>query len=251
MKVSVLILTLNEELNIAECIRSVQGLTDDIIVFDSISSDNTVKIASDLGARIVEREFSGWAAHQNWALNNIRFKYDWVLYVDADERVSTDLLYEISNLEPDGFKAFKVFRDNRFISGESLKFSMKCPGIVRLFTVNNIFYQRDINPVAFVDGKVGKLKSKLIHYNFSKGVDEWLFKHIDYAKREALEFRNGQFNQNLPILKRRTANIVRFRFVLRMIYQLVFKLGILDGYAGFRYSVLISFYEQLIEEYMR
>lgn len=251
MKISVLILTLNEELNIKECIESISALTDDIIVLDSYSDDETVNIASMHGARVIRHKFSGWADHQNWALKNIKFKHEWVLYIDADERVTHELCDEIRELKLNDYKAYKIFRDNRFIHGESLKYSMKCPGIIRLFSVKHIQYQREINPVALVNGRVGILNAKLVHYNFSKGLDEWVLKHIDYAKREARENKTKKNNKNLSFLKQRTTGIKYFRFVLRMIYQLIFKMGMLDGYAGFRYAVLISFYEQLIEENMR
>ena len=224
MKVSILILTLNEQNNISECIRSVKPLSDDIIVLDSGSSDSTCSVAQKLGAQIVVRNFTGWASHQNWALKNINFKYEWVLYIDADERVTPELTYEIQSLSLGAEKAFKIYRDNRFVDSKPLKYSMRCPGIVRLFSVSNICYEREINPVAIVNGPVGQLKSKLIHYNFSKGLDEWLIKHLDYAKREALEFGLKKQYENLHFLKRQTRNLKRFRFLFRLFYQLFVKI---------------------------
>jgi len=251
LKVSILILTLNEQDNIKDCILSVAPLSDDILVLDSHSCDRTISIAKSQGAKVIEHKFSGWASHQNWALKNITFKYDWILYIDADERVTEELINEILNLESDVYNAFKIYRNNKFISGESLKYSMKCPGIVRLFSKHHIKYEREINPIAIVNGAVGILQSKLIHYNFSKGLNEWILKHIEYAKREAQEFNLNVSNENLHFLKKRTKKLKYFRFIFRIIYQLFFKMGILDGYAGYRYAILISFYEQLIEENMR
>lgn len=83
MTVSILVLTLNEETNLPDCLSSVQW-SDDIIVLDSYSSDSTVDLAKAAGATIVQRPFDNWAAHQNWALDNIPFKHDWVFYIDAD-----------------------------------------------------------------------------------------------------------------------------------------------------------------------
>ncbi|MDB4145249.1 glycosyltransferase family 2 protein [Amylibacter sp.] len=250
MKLSILILTLNEQNNITDCIQSVKSLTDDIVVLDSESSDETPSIAQNLGAKVVTRKFTGWASHQNWALKNIDFKYDWVLYVDADERVTPELTREIKGLQLSVEKAYKIYRDNRFLDAKPLKFSMRCPGIVRLFSVSSIHYEREINPVAVVNGPVGRLKSKLVHYNFSKGLDEWILKHLDYAKREALEFDSKTDNVNVHFLKKMTKNLRNFRFLFRLFYQLFFKMGLLDGYVGFRYAVLVSFYEHLIEENM-
>lgn len=248
MKVSVLVLTLNEGDNIVDCLKSVSDLTDDIVVLDSKSTDDTVAKALDFGCRIVEKDFDGWDKHQNWALKNIHFKYEWILYIDADERVTENLKAEIKNLAIENYKGYKIYRDNRFLNGEPLKNSMKCPGIVRLFSKNYIRYERDINPVAIVNGPVGKLNSSLLHFNFSKGLDEWIIKHLDYARREGTAFRTDIDNNNINFMKRRSQKIRYFRFFFRMFYQLFIKMGLLDGYVGFRYAVLISFYEHLIEE---
>src|SRR6185436_5695844 len=84
---SVLILTLNEEDNLPKCLASVSWC-DDIVVLDSFSTDRTVEIARAAGARVIQRPFDNWAAHQNWALENIQFKHPWVYYSDADEIVT-------------------------------------------------------------------------------------------------------------------------------------------------------------------
>ena len=91
--ISIFILTLNEEQNIEECIRSV-GFSDDVIVLDSFSQDNTSKKAELLGANIFQRKFDNYASQRNFGLS-LDFKYDWILLSDADERVSPELLKEI------------------------------------------------------------------------------------------------------------------------------------------------------------
>jgi glycosyltransferase involved in cell wall biosynthesis len=88
--ISVLILTKNEEQDLPGCLGSVSWC-DDVHVLDSYSNDDTVGIALNASAKVTQRQFDNWAAHQNWALGNIAFKYDWVFYLDADERVSADL----------------------------------------------------------------------------------------------------------------------------------------------------------------
>ncbi len=80
--ISVLILTKNEERDLPDCLRSV-GWSDDIHVFDSHSTDRTVEIASEFGARVTTRRFDNWAEHQNWGLKNIPFRHPWVFYLDA------------------------------------------------------------------------------------------------------------------------------------------------------------------------
>lgn len=81
--ISVLVLTKNEQQDLPGCLRSV-SFSDDITVYDSISTDATCDIVISAGARVVQREFDNWAAHQNWGLRNIEFRNPWVFYIDAD-----------------------------------------------------------------------------------------------------------------------------------------------------------------------
>ena len=93
--VSVLICTKNEARNLPGCLESV-AWAGDVVVFDSFSDDDTVKIAGQSGARVVQRQFDNFSAHKNWALDHVDFAHEWVLIVDADERVSPALAREIT-----------------------------------------------------------------------------------------------------------------------------------------------------------
>ena len=92
-----LICTRNEERNLGACLASV-AWADDCVVLDSYSDDATVTIAREGGARVVQREFDNFSTHKNWALDHLDFKHDWILIVDADERVTPDLAREIAAL---------------------------------------------------------------------------------------------------------------------------------------------------------
>src|SRR5512134_2397689 len=113
MSISILILTRNEEVNLPECIKSVQW-SDDIVVLDSLSSDRTAEIADTLGARTVQRAFDNWSSHQNYAVQQIDFKHPWVFYIDADERMTKDLALEINTIATSSKKevAYYVGRRN-------------------------------------------------------------------------------------------------------------------------------------------
>jgi glycosyltransferase involved in cell wall biosynthesis len=100
MPISILILTLNEETNIGACLDSLAGF-DDVVVLDSLSKDRTKEIALAKGARVVERPFDNWAAHQNWAMDTIPFRNPWVFYLDADERMTPELRAEIEAIAAD------------------------------------------------------------------------------------------------------------------------------------------------------
>ncbi len=89
--ISVLILTKNEQQDLPGCLASV-AWSDDIHVYDSMSTDKTVEIAEAFGAKVTERPFDNWAAHQNWGLQNITFNHPWVFYIDSDERMTPELV---------------------------------------------------------------------------------------------------------------------------------------------------------------
>ena len=89
--ISVLIPAKNEAANLAACLASV-AWCDDVHVYDSMSTDATLEIAARFGATLTQRPFDNWAAHQNWGLANIAFRHAWVFYIDADERMTPELV---------------------------------------------------------------------------------------------------------------------------------------------------------------
>src|SRR5262252_9137427 len=95
--VSALVPTLNEEVNLAECLASL-GWVDEIFVVDSFSSDRTIEVARAGGANVVQHAFESYSRQKNWALDTLPFRNDWVLIVDADERVTRELRREIEGL---------------------------------------------------------------------------------------------------------------------------------------------------------
>jgi len=96
---SVIVLTHNEELNIRQCARSVAGWAGEVFVVDSFSTDRTIEVAREEGARVIQHEFTGYAEQRNWALSNLPLGYEWVLFLDADETVSEELKDEITHLD--------------------------------------------------------------------------------------------------------------------------------------------------------
>jgi glycosyltransferase involved in cell wall biosynthesis len=259
--VSVLILTLNEESNLPRCFDSL-GFSDDLIVFDSFSTDRTVEIAKERGARVIQRKFDNWAAHQNWAVQNIDFKYPWVYYTDADEVVSAELAQAIRRVvtaidRPE--VAYGVLR-KEMLWGQWLRYSAQYPiWIVRLFKPDRIRWERLVNPVAVIQGPMGRLPKHIIHYTFNKGMTQWIAKHIDYALLEAREVVSrsgfedfwGAFSVGDPVRRRKSLKALSYRLpfrpLMRFVYMYVFRRGFLDGYAGFTYCRLLSMYEFMID----
>ena len=264
MPVSILILTLNEETNIGACLDALAGF-DDIVVFDSLSKDRTKDIALAKGARVVERPFDNWAAHQNWAMDNISFKHPWVFYLDADERMTPELREEILAIARDqGRKevAYYCGRKNFFL-GKWIRYAMPPGMIMRFFKPGTIRFERLVNPVPVIDGSHGYLRHYFEHYNFSKGITEWFDKHNKYSLFEAME---GMKLREKPVglgalfsgdrfERRRALKELSFRMPLRplvkFLWMYVLKRGFLDGRAGYTYCKLQAMYEYMIVVKMR
>ena len=259
MSISVLILTLNEELNLPGCLESVSW-SDDIVVFDSFSSDRTVEIAKAAGARVVKRKFDNWSAHQNWAMENIEFKYPWVFYLDADERCDTILLEELLTIgsKTGEYSAYQVRRKDYFMGRWLRRAQLYPTWITRFFRPEKIKYDRLVNPVAIVDGQVGRLSGHLIHYPFSHGISHWYARHNKYSDMEALELvketkvkikvRNIFGN---PIERRRTLKRIAYKLpyrpLLMHLYLLFVRGAFLDGMPGINYACMRATYEYMID----
>ena len=263
--VSIFILTLNEESNLADCINSVKW-SDDVVVLDSYSSDRTVEIARQHGARVVQRKFDNWSAHQNWAMENIKFAHDWVFYLDADERMTDELkeeLLAIANMPDESKVAFYCGRKNYFM-GRWIKRSMPPGLIMRFFRPQHIRFERLVNPTPVISGEHGYLDNYFIHYNFSKGLSEWIEKHNNYSRMEAMEglkLLRGELGEQPSLwskdkaLRRKAMKNLSFRMpfrpALKFAYMYFVRLGILDGLAGLTYCTLQAFYEYMIVVKMR
>lgn len=250
--VSVVVLTLNEALNIEPCLRTV-AWSDDVWVVDSMSSDGTQARAAAAGAQVIERAFDDWATHQNWVLANVHFRYDWVLYIDADERVTPVLRAEIESAvaAPGANVGFEVTRIDHFF-GNRIGRCQATRHYIRLFRPASVRYERLVNPVTIVDGPVGRVRGELLHFPMSKGLSEWIAKHNRYSDLEAkelIEARSGPLRLTYRG-GRATAKQLFYRApgrpALRFIWLYFARAGFLDGRAGLRYSLLQAGYEYVI-----
>jgi glycosyltransferase involved in cell wall biosynthesis len=263
--VSILILTLNEEQNLPACLDSV-AWSDDVTVLDSLSTDRTTEIARERGARVVQRRFDNWSAHQNWAMENIEFRHRWVFYLDADERMTPELADEVRRIAADPKEtrvAFFCPRKN-FFMGRWIRHAMPPGMVMRFFKPPKIRFERLVNPTPVLAGPHGYLEGYLLHYNFSKGLTEWFDKHNKYSLFEAMEGRK-LLRENLGTkpsllsrdgaLRRQALKNLSFRLPLRPFlkfgYMYFLERGILDGKAGLTYCTLQAIYEYMIVVKMR
>ena len=265
LPVSLVILTINEEVNIEECLRSCSW-SDDVHVLDSGSTDRTVEIAQRWGAKVHHHPFQSFGDQRNWAINNIPCKYDWHFHVDADERFTVELVDEIQRrvidpAKPEGCSAYLVPSKMMFL-GKWLKRSGGYPAYqVRLFKNGECrFVDFGHGQREDCAGKVGTFKEPYIHYAFSKGLVEWFTKHNEYSRREAVEGealrREHRANWKLvfardAMVRRRAIKdlsyLLRGRMFFRFLYVYLIRMGIFDGLAGFHYCSMISSYEYWIE----
>jgi len=260
--ISILILTKNEAQDLPGCLDSVKW-SDDIHVFDSLSDDNTIEIGKSIGAKIIQRKFDNWSAHQNWGLANIKFKYPWVLYIDADERVSESLFSAIKAHDFANSKnvAYEIQRRDFAWDGTWLKYAQMSPYYLRLFRPDKMRYERLVNPVSIPDGPISRIGGFLDHYPFSKGFRYWISRHLSYADMEAamrledmgkgtsFSLRKALFSKDFTEKRYHQKGLfykLPGRPIIKWLYMVFGRRAFLDGKAGITYSTLQSIYEYFI-----
>jgi glycosyltransferase involved in cell wall biosynthesis len=260
--ISVVILTFNETINIQRCLDSVKW-SDDILVMDSGSTDDTVEIARRNGARVLSRKFDTFANQRNHAMQNGALKNQWVLHLDADEVVTEALRKEMLAIAGKAPGEFPVYRiPSRIIfMGSWLKHAGMYPSYQVRFGRNEDLRfadhghgQREVQSAE----KVGTLSSPMDHYNFSKGINEWFARHLRYARAEAeLAFSDTELATQYrdlastnSTLRRRALKKIAYRMplrpALRFFYVYIVRAGFLDGRAGFHYAVMMAIYQYFI-----
>ena len=263
---TVLIISRNEERNIAPCLESVRWAAE-VFVVDSLSTDRTVEIAENLGAKVYSHQFEGYANQRNWALKNLPFMNEWVLMLDADERVPAALADEIANVisTDSGAKAGYCLKLRLFFLGRWLKHGGLYPTwLLRLFKRGCVrIEERPINEHAIVNGEVGYLRNPFDHCDH-RPLSAWIAKHDRYAEMEAEEYLRERFGEGYQVslparlwgaqaerkrwLKLRLWN--RLPLLLRpflfFFRNYLLKGGFLDGREGFIYHVLWSFWVRFL-----
>jgi len=262
LRLSVLIPTFNEELNLPNCLASLRGWAENVWVIDSYSSDRTVEIAKEAGANVLQHIFDGYAQQKNWALENPMFRGSWVLILDADERVTPELAQEICRIVQDDGNRFDGFYLNRklIFYGKWIRHCGWYPSWnLRLFRHGSGRYeQRDVHEHFVLKGKVGYCRHDLIHEDL-RDMSFWIAKHNRYSSLEAVELtriRLGATQSELPasifggsverkrFIKERIWPFIPGRAFLLFFYLYFFRLGFLDGRHGFVFCLMHAVFEQ-------
>jgi glycosyltransferase involved in cell wall biosynthesis len=265
---SVVILTHNEERNLPDCLGSLAGLDCEIFVVDSGSTDCTREIALAAGAKLAEHPFENYAAQRNWAQRNLPIESDWLLHLDADERLTAELCDEIAALftpenshrleKIDGF----MLRKRTIFLGRWIKHGAHYPSYhLRLFRKSHGACEKRLYDQHFiVNGKIVTLERDYLDV-ICADIDTWLTRHMRWAELEARQLmqqkdngrrvhadpfgnsierkrwlRNGVYNR-APLF---------VRALLYWFYRYILRLGFLDGKEGFIFHFLQGLWFRLL-----
>jgi glycosyltransferase involved in cell wall biosynthesis len=261
MSISVLILTLNEEVNIDGCLESISW-SDDVVVLDSLSEDRTVELAHSRGVRVVQRAFDNYANQRNYGLKEIQYKNPWLLLLDADERVPEELRIEMLEATRSAGDAVTLYRlrGKNHLYGRWIRGSSGYPTwFARLARVGHVWFERSINEELHTDGESRALQGHFHHYPFNKGFSAWIAKHDRYSSMEAellaqklaLRWKWRDLVSGDAGARRRAAKALMYRLPARPVAVFfalyVFRGGMFDGRAGLTYSLLRAWYEYMID----
>lgn len=263
---SVIIATRNEEANLPACLDSLHEF-DEIIVVDSHSTDKTMEIAQKHGAKIISFKWDGcYPKKRQWCLDNLPLQHDWVLFLDADERMTQELANEIHRL----FQRARTpavagyfITGNYVWGGKKLRFGMKNRKIALLNkkmmqfpTINdkNCFGMGEIEghyqPVmrqGHENKTIRTLKQSIAHLIPDK--EQWLKRHKDYACWEACMNRNKSWPDDPVYIRQKLKKLFRAlpcRSLIAFLHCYVLKAGFLDGYAGFDFALSRARYYAMI-----
>lgn len=255
---SIVILAKDEAVDIVDCLRSCAAC-DDVHVLDSGSDDGTRDIAATIGATVHQHAFESFGRQRNWAIDNIALRHDWVLHLDADERLTPALDAELRRIVASAPSEAGYYVPSKLIfMGRWMRHTAGPMYQVRFFHRQRLrFVDHGHGQREQTDGEVGTVTTPYLHESFSKGLESWFEKHNRYSSGEAeqavaalsgpIPWRDLCSRQ--PVRRRRalkaTAYRLPLRAELRWLYMAVIRLGFLDGRAGLAYISLVVSYERM------
>lgn len=237
--ISAVVLTKNEEKNIVDCLETLVWC-DEALVIDDGSEDRTVEISKKMGASVFVRSLNkDFSQQRNFGLS--RTKGEWVLFVDADERISPELAreikYQIANRKNNDRNGFYIKRRD-FMWGRELKYgetgNIK---LLRLARKDAGRWEGAVHEEWKIKGKTGELKNPLFHYPHQT-ISEFLKEINFYTDLRAKEL----YMSDIPIY---WTSIILYP-KLKFIYNYFIKAGFLDGLPGFIFALLMSFHSFLV-----
>lgn len=264
--VTVVVLTKNEEINIVDCLSSLENFAKRVVVIDSFSTDKTVQIAREMGAEVYEHKFENYARQFNWALDNIEINTKWTLRFDADERLTPELcmeLEELVQLHSDDDVNGITMEAWLYFMGKKIKHGCHNKRKLMLFKtgIGRIEDRKMDEHTVLSCGRSVFAKNRFIHYDF-KNMTHWINKMNWYATREMQDYyefkagKNALFEESDSVIsstrKKKFGVYYKFPLFFRcwllFVYNYIFKLGFLDGKEGFVYHYMYHrWYRTLVD----
>ncbi|MUK39998.1 glycosyltransferase [Aliivibrio fischeri] len=261
--ISFLIITYNESCHISRCIKSISKVSDDIVIVDSFSNDNTELIANKHeNIRFYKNKWSNHSNQINWAIDNINFKNEFIFRIDADEVLTDELVIELKSLFEKSIdkniNGFYIKRRTYFM-GRWIKYGGYYPTVLlRLWRKGfSICEDREMDEhMVLISGSSKVLNNDFIDDNL-RSLSYWTDKHNLYSEKEVLEYYKGKSNKadnerlgfalNARIKKNKYYKLPKFiRAFLMFIYRYIIRLGFLDGREGLIFYVLQTFWYRFL-----
>ncbi len=227
-KLTAIIPTGNEAHNIEEVLQSV-SFADEIMVVDSFSTDGTVELARKYTDFIIQREYEYSASQKNWAIPQAT--HEWILLVDADERITPELKAEIQDILKNGSDCagYWIYRDNLFMGRQLKNSGIKGDKCIRLFRKSLCKYEdKHVHAEIIAEGKVDFLKNKMLHDTYVS-IDKFYVKMNRYATWQAEDYAKKQNKVTWIHLWLKP----NFRFFKHFIIGGGFR----DGFEGYVYAI--------------
>ncbi len=224
--ISAVIITRNEEENIGTCLQAVQEIAEEIIIVDSLSTDKTIEIAKDFGAKIFSLEWKGFGPQKNFGLQQSTNNY--ILALDADEVLTDEAIAEIRSLKQSGLKGVYEFPLLNFYFGKFLKHGLEYPNYKkRLFDKTKVWWNENLVHESLLipaGYPVLRLKGHIQHYSY-RSIEHYVAKANYYTTIGALELKSkGKKNYLFKMLFSPGFVFIKSYFIKR---------GFLDGLHGF------------------
>lgn len=257
--IAAIILTKNEERDLPDCLHSLQEVATEVYVVDSGSTDATHQIVQNLGATLLIHPFESHAQQFNWALDNVVTRADWILRIDADERLHPDLARELGRIMPGlplEVTGLVLSLRIRFM-GRDMRFGDQYPVWLLRVWRNGAGRCEDRwmdERIILNSGHALRVRGDLIH-EIPKNLTDWTAKHNWYATRECADILSSSENVALEGVtgdRRRMKQSVYlraplfYRALAYWFYRYVFKLGFLDGKEGLIYHFLHGFWYRFL-----
>ena len=253
--ITVIVSVKNEELNLPTCLEKL-GCFTEVIVVDSMSTDQTPEIVKEFGFQLVNFKWNGkFPKKRNWTLDNVSLRNDWVLFLDADEYLTEQFIMEVSEkVKQNAYSGFWLYYNN-FFMGKEQKYGLKMrklalfkKGIGRYEQIaedNWSHLDMEIHEHPIIKGSVGKCKSTIIHKDY-KGLEHYIARHNAYSSWEAKRFIsfNKEKGANLTMRQNLKYSLIQTGLLpfLYFIGTYIFKGGIFDGLSGFYFARFKSNY---------